>query len=103
MDQTTNTPSGLNSVLTGVIAGILIPMLAILIFFSTKYPNESFKDLVTLSLKIRVLPQLISICVVPNLGLFFLFMWRNHLYSARGVILATFIITVGVLLIKGAM
>jgi hypothetical protein len=60
--------------------------MAVLIFFATKYPNEAFKDLVITTMKIKVLPQLISLCVIPNLGIFFLFMWRNHLYSARGII-----------------
>ncbi len=39
----------------------------------------------------KVMGPVISLCVFPNLGLFFLFINRYHIKSGKGIILATFL------------
>ncbi len=81
----------------GLIFGILLPALSLLMFYSTSFTEVSLSFFIKHTSKIEVLPKLISLCGIPNLGLFFLFLWRNHYYSARGVIMATLILTFVVL------
>ena len=96
----TNSNSSLNKVLTGLILGVLVPAIAVLIFYFWNFSRVPFSFFVKHTLQLHVLPQIISLCVIPNLGLFFLFIWLNHLYSARGVLFATFIITIAVIILK---
>jgi hypothetical protein len=96
----TNTSSGFDSKWLGTAAGIFVPFISVLIFYSTNFAEVSIAYFITYSLQIKILPQLISLCVIPNLGLFFLFMWRNHLNAARGVIMATILLALIVLALK---
>ena len=99
--MTTSKPqSTLNNIYTGTSLGIIVPLIVVFIFFKVKFPQFTVSYVLDYSIQMRALPKIISLCVVPNLGIFFLFMWKNFLYSARGVILATFIMTVLVLALK---
>lgn len=85
--------SRFDSLTVGLTVGILIPFLSLLLFYSTSFAKVPFGFFIQHTAQIEVLPKLISLCGIPNLGLFFLFIWRNHYYSARGVIMATLILT----------
>lgn len=89
--------SRLDSVGLGLVAGIVIPLFSLLLFYSTNFTKVPFVFFLQHTAQIEVLPKLISLCGIPNLGIFFLFIWRNHYFSARGVIIATLILTVIVL------
>ena len=89
--------SKLDSLWIGLVVGIFVPVLSLLMFYYSTFTKVSFMDY---SLQVRILPKIISLCVIPNLLVFFLFMWRNHYYSARGIILATLIITLVVVVLK---
>lgn len=95
-----NYKSRFNNVWLGVIIGILLPFLAIVIFYYSSFTGVSLEYFFEQTVHIKVLPRLISVCAIPNLGAFFIFIARNHLYSARGVVLATFLITFFVLALK---
>ncbi len=45
---------------------------------------------------------MISLSVIPNLLLFFLFIWTNRTLSARGVIFATLLVAMVMLVLKFA-
>jgi len=89
--------SRFDSVVLGLVVGIAIPMLSLLLFYSSNFTKVSFGFFLQHTAQIEVLPKLISLCGIPNLGVFFLFIWRNHYYSARGVIMGTLILTFVVL------
>ena len=84
----------------GVLLGLVLPMLSIVIFYLIKYDTLSFMEFVDQLIVRDIYTQLISLCVVPNLGLFFIFIWKNFLYSGRGVILATFIYAFLIVILK---
>ena len=88
-----------NSQLTGLISGLILPLIALLIFYYMRNmdnPAVFFNQII----KAGIISHLVSLCVVPNLLLFFIFMWTNRLLSARGVISATFIYALIVLGLK---
>ncbi len=39
-----------------------------------------------------VLSQLMSLCIIPNLLLFFVFIWMNKMSSSRGVLFSMFVL-----------
>lgn len=94
-------PIWLNSVFTGTIIGLILPVISIFIFYCMTQSRNSFSNFIQYAIQIKILSRVISLCAIPNLGAFFVFMWLNYMFSARGIILATFIVTFGVLILKG--
>lgn len=90
----------LNNLYLGLVLGLLIPVIALFIFYFSTYNNQSIIDYLSHLISIDIVTQLVSLCVVPNLLLFFIFIWTNKLYSARGVLFATIIYTIIVFIIK---
>jgi RsiW-degrading membrane proteinase PrsW (M82 family) len=83
----------------GLIMGLIIPVFVILGFYF--YRNaQSISSFIDNIVGMGIISQLVSLCVVPNLLLFFIFMWKNNLRPARGVIGATFIYALIVLSLK---
>jgi uncharacterized membrane-anchored protein len=96
--------SKFNHIAVGLIAGIITPIITLIVvyystFKSQGYTPSEFWDFLIL---MNVIGKLLSLCVVPNLGIFFLFIWRNLLLSARGVLAATFIIAISIIIYKFA-
>ena len=84
----------------GLVLGIIIPVLT-LIFINAEANRhlDLFEFLARLH-KNSKLSSLASLCAIPNLGLFFLFMWKNNYRSGRGVIMATIIMVLLVFALK---
>jgi membrane-associated HD superfamily phosphohydrolase len=85
---------------TGLILGILIPLISFFIFYFVKFSHYDFGDYVTSILLRAILTKILSLCVIPNLALFFIFIWTNKLTAARGVLTATIFLSIVMLLIK---
>lgn len=84
--------SVLDNIPLGLILGIVIPLLT-LIFINAE--SNRHLDMFTFLSKLHhrgKLSGLLSLCAIPNLGLFFLFMWKNNYRSSKGVMMATVIL-----------
>lgn len=84
---------------TGLILGIVVPILAIVILWLIN-SEVSLANYLKGFYRVNSLSGLISLCAIPNLLLFFIFIWTNRIRSARGVIFATLIVTLVTLLFK---
>ncbi|MDX2001928.1 MAG: hypothetical protein SFW35_05835 [Chitinophagales bacterium] len=85
----------------GTICGLLGPILGMFIFYLLKFTSMPFPEFVASALKPNVLSPLISVgAFLVNLGLFFLFLNINWNLPARGVIFATFILAIIVLVLQ---
>jgi len=89
-----------NSLWIGLILGIIIPCFAVLFFWISNLKSLPFSEFFVKLTTMNVLSKLVSLCVLPNLLVFFIFIWKNLLYSARGVLFATLIWTIIVVIIK---
>jgi hypothetical protein len=98
--ETSKPTSAINNIWLGTAIGLVVPFLVLFIFFKLKFPHVTIQYIIDYSIQMRALPKIISLCVLPNLGIFFLFMRVNYLFAARGIILATFIMTLFVLALK---
>ena len=79
---------------------MLFPLLALIIFYMMSSPDISFSEFVEFTVSRKKLSSLISLSLVPDLLVFFIFIWLNYLYSARGVLAAVFLFTLIVVLTK---
>ncbi|MDD5570750.1 MAG: hypothetical protein PHD97_06280 [Bacteroidales bacterium] len=75
----------------GVSLGVFVPLVALIIFYFGEYKGMGVCEFFSLMKGMNIFTKVLSLCVVPNLGLFFIFIRKNFLFSARGVLFATLI------------
>lgn len=88
----------LDNRITGFLLGIIIPIFTLFLFYLYRNP-ENLDFFYEQMLSVNILSRLVSLCVVPNLGVFFIFIWTHRYKAAHGVIGATFIYAFVVLLL----
>jgi len=89
-----------NNWFIGVISGLIIPIPGVYIFYLTQDVSYDFSQFLNLAIKYNLFSQILSVGVIANLLIFFLFLNTNNYKSAKGVILATFIYAIITLIIK---
>jgi hypothetical protein len=89
-----------DQILTGWLIGAFIPILIFVITYEVKYSGMEFQQFLRNMWQMKIFMKLLSLCVFPNLGFFFLFYRMKYDMAARGVILATFIYAFVVLIVK---
>lgn len=93
----------INNIKLGIILGILAPVLSMLVIYLLKFSEYNFQELIDFLLARRIFTKIISLCVIPNLALFFLFLNKNYYYSARGVLISTVLFALFVFITKFAL
>ena len=74
----------------GFSTGLLSPLITLYIFYLIRYSHLTFHDFYyRILLANDILTPSISLCVITNLLVFFIFIWTNRNYSARGVVFST--------------
>jgi len=90
-----------NKIWIGIVIGLFTAVLSIFILYLVRYTNMNLGDyFVLLYRSKRLLSPIVSIAGVPNLIIFFLFLNRHKYKTARGIIMATFILALMVVFIK---
>ena len=88
-----------NTLLTGLIPALVLPTLTLLAFWLIK-SDRGFVDFLQQFQQMDMLSKVVSLAAIPNLLLFFLFIWTNRNFSARGVIFATLLLAFVMLILK---
>lgn len=89
-----------NRQVVGFIVGLIAPMLVMTCFYLVKYSRFTIVEFLNLILGAGIFIPLMSLSVIINLLLFFIFLWTNKDYAARGVILATMVYAFTVIIFK---
>ncbi len=87
-------------ILIGVLIGLLAPSLGIIIFYFSKFEGSSLELFITTSVQEKLLSPLLSLCAVINLAVFYLIIQFEKYQTAKGVILATFLYGLAIVLLK---
>lgn len=95
--------SKIDNLKLGVFLGILAPVIAMLIIYLIQFSNFKLNELIDLLVSKKVFTKIVSLCVLPNLALFFFFLNKNYYYSARGILLSTIIFALFVFITKFAL
>jgi hypothetical protein len=77
----------------GLVLGFISPLLTLYAFYLFRYSSHlTFEQFYTqILLAANIVTPSISLCVISNLLVFFIFIWTDRYYSARGVLFATII------------
>ena len=89
-----------NSQKTGFFLGFLLPVISFFAFYLFRYTGISLSEFLTYVYFRGVLSPLLSLNILPNLILFFFFVKKDYLLSARGVLIATIIFAGAVFFFK---
>lgn len=92
--------NSIDRLLVGFSIGFFVPVIFFLMFYELKYENLGFTTYISRIWQMKIFWKILSLCVFPNLGFFLLFYRRKYDMAARGVILATLIYALAVLIAK---
>lgn len=90
----------LDKLWVGLIIGFLLPLLAMVLFYYSSYAYLTAPEFLRKMAFQAVWLKLLSLCAVVNLGAFFLFYQFKIDKAARGVIFATLLMALFVMVYK---
>jgi len=93
----------LNSFLTGIITGLVLPAVVFIIVWLVAAGDMTFPRYIDRIISGNVLTHFISICVFPNVFAFLLFNRLDYLNSSKGVLGITIIWALLTFIIKFTM
>lgn len=88
-----------DTLLTGLIPALVLPVLTLMGFWLVK-SDLGFMEFLANFQEMGMLSKVVSLAAIPNLLLFFLFIWTNRNFSARGVIFSTLLLAFIMLILK---
>lgn len=88
-----------DTLLTGLVPALILPALTLVGFWIVK-SDRGFVDFLVYFQDMKMLSKVVSLTAIPNLLLFFLFIWTKRNFSARGVIFATLLLAFVMLILK---
>ncbi len=86
--------------LTGWIPGLLAPPLTFVIIWILLASNQPLGSFITKTIAANVLSKFLSIATLPNLLIFFIFIWLKMDRAAKGTLYATFVVALLVIALK---
>lgn len=81
----------------GMIFGLSVPVVALMGTYFYTFTNYTFNQFFYFLIMLRVITKMFSLCIIPNLAVFFVFLWLDMNKAAKGVLTITFILTVLIL------
>jgi hypothetical protein len=89
-----------DSIVLGTILGLLTPIIVFFIYYLIVYRGMNLFAFVHYLSGGGIFLPILSLCVVPNLLIFFVFIWTKRDKSARGVLQATFVYAIYICIMK---
>ena len=85
----------------GVIAGLIAPILTSYFYYLTKnVPGITYQSFIENIFSYGIFTQLLSLCLLGNLAVFFIFLKLDRDKSSQGVLIASFVYGVIMLIFK---
>lgn len=84
----------------GLLLGLLVPIGVVIAYAFVSFPRLTLSEFFIRHWEFNAFAPILSLAVVINLGLFFLFYWQHMNYAARGVILSTFLYAIFIFYLK---
>jgi hypothetical protein len=75
----------------GLILGIIVPAITFFGIYFFGFPHKNLISFYEMILAKGFSSQILSLAVIPNVVLFFIFIWTDKLSAAKGVLAATII------------
>jgi hypothetical protein len=89
-----------DSIVLGTLLGLFTPLVVFMLYYFVRYKGMYFPAYLHYLNEGGTFLPILSLCVVPNLLTFFIFIWTKRDKSARGVLQATFVFAIYVCIMK---
>lgn len=90
-----------NKLIIGLLVGIVVPIIMSLILYTALYRGDlAFLPFLSEMVRMGSFGKLLSISVLPNLILFFIAINKERLLAARGIVTATLLYALVVIVFK---
>jgi hypothetical protein len=89
-----------NNFWIGLALGVVLPLFVFTGIYLVKFLHFSLSEVISYTNLNRTLPKLFSLCVFPNLLIFYLFLNKEFWKTTRGIIGATLLWTLAILCVK---
>jgi len=86
-----NNNLNLDTTVIGLLSGIIVPIITFLIVYFIMSGSQTLNEYLQRLIDRNIQGHFISISVIPNLLIFFIFIWLYKMKAARGVLLSTFL------------
>jgi hypothetical protein len=83
----------INTVVAGIIIGIILPVIFYYFFVRPDMIQYRFLGKLYMQMVVKMMPMFLSRCIFPNALLFFIFIWTDNSYAAKGILIVTGIAT----------
>ncbi|MBR9833091.1 hypothetical protein [Acidiluteibacter ferrifornacis] len=90
----------LDTILFGIIVGLILPLLVLGGFYLSTYAYLQVPDFLRKLAFAETMVKILSLCAISNMGIFFLFYYKEMDKAARGVVFSTFLYAFGVVVYK---
>ena len=84
----------------GIVLGVISPIIGALGYYTVSFHHMTLKGFYLWSRAADKTSAIISLCLIANLAVFFIFIQTNRNESARGVLMSTFIYAIPVIYFK---
>ena len=95
-----NTKSVTDNIWLGLALGLIIPFLTLIFVNADWQHNISFFDFLKRMYDTKALSGLLSLCVLPNLLVFYLFLRKDKYKTVRGIVTAVILFSLLVFSLK---
>lgn len=92
--------SKFNSLKLGLSLGMIVPVFTFAILYFIRHDYMTFSDFIHYIILRNIYIQVVTMSIVPNVLLFFLFVRNGYLSSARGTLIATALFTAIIFLLR---
>ncbi len=89
-----------DKLLLGFALGILTPLIVLLVYYKINFYYIRVDTFLYETFMKRIFLPLLSLCVLGNLAVFFIFIQTDRYYSARGVVFSTLLYAILVFILK---
>jgi len=79
--------------------GLILPMIAFYFVWKIKYPETGFMEYFETLKLLGIFLKISSLCIATNLFLFYIFLNTNRFLATRGVVTATLIYALVIMLV----
>ncbi len=84
----------------GLLFGFISPIVTLLMVYSSTFSRLAFTNFIEYSVTSGSIINIIISCLIPDLFVFALVIWRAHYRLARGIVIASVSLTVALALLK---
>jgi len=92
--------SRFNNFFLGLVLGFIAPSITLLVVYLLQFNKYSIGEFIAYMQILNITSKVISLVMLSNLLLFFVFIWTNLMNSSKGVLAATIVLAFVSLIIK---